>query len=198
MAIIKDMRRILLFLLVLLCSACTSEPVKQAAAADLLTIEVFSDFQCPACKQLHETTLREVEANYATKGRVRIVHREFPLPMHQHAREAAKVALGAKSLNKYSAVADALFKDQQDWSVTGNMTRSLLAVLSTEELDRARKAGEDPAALKQIEQDIALGQAEGVSQTPTMIIKYKDQKYPIAGVVSYPVLQKFLDDQLSK
>ena len=32
-------------------------------------IDVYSDFQCPACKALHEQTLNQIEANYVQKGR---------------------------------------------------------------------------------------------------------------------------------
>jgi protein-disulfide isomerase len=128
---------------------------------------------------------------------VKLVHREFPLPTHAHALEAAKIAQGAKALNKYNAVADALFKDQADWGVTGNMTKTLLAALSTSELDRVRQAAEDPAVMKQIEADKAAGQAEGVNQTPTMVIRHKGQKYPIAGIVTYEVFSKFLDNLLN-
>jgi protein-disulfide isomerase len=195
------MRRILLLIGIVSLSwltGCGTESSKApTAAGGAIVIEVFSDYQCPACKQLHETTLRQVEANSAAAGKVKLVHREFPLPTHAHALEAAKIAQGAKALNKYNAVADALFKDQADWGVTGNMTKTLLAALSTSELDRVRQAAEDPAVMKQIEADKAAGQAEGVNQTPTMVIRHKGQKYPIAGIVTYEVFSKFLDNLLN-
>src|SRR5437899_12092644 len=57
-----------------------------------IVIEVFSDFQCPACKRVYQETLRPVMDNYVATGKVYLVHRDFPLPMHNHSREAARWA----------------------------------------------------------------------------------------------------------
>src|SRR5215213_7849553 len=71
-----------------------------------VTIEVFSDFQCPACKTLHEETLRPLVADYVNKGKVYLIHRDFPLPMHAYAREAACLACAAGRVGKYDLIAD--------------------------------------------------------------------------------------------
>jgi hypothetical protein len=52
-----------------------------------ITIEVFSDFQCPACKALYEQTLKPLVADHVDKGKVYLVHRDFPLPIHAYARK---------------------------------------------------------------------------------------------------------------
>jgi protein-disulfide isomerase len=74
-----------------------------------ISIEVFSDFQCPACKALHEQTLKPLIADYVRTGKVFLQHRDFPLPMHQYARPAANLAAAAGHIGKYEEVADALF-----------------------------------------------------------------------------------------
>src|SRR6267154_4398253 len=51
-----------------------------------VTMEVFSDFQCPACKTLFLTTNRQLMDNYVTTGKVYLIHRDFPLAMHAHSR----------------------------------------------------------------------------------------------------------------
>ena len=58
-----------------------------------LVLEVFSDFQCPACKTLYATTNRQLIDNYVSNGKVFLIHRDFPLPMHAHSR-VAKLAYG--------------------------------------------------------------------------------------------------------
>jgi protein-disulfide isomerase len=47
-----------------------------------ITLEVFSDFQCPACKTLYEGTLQPLMKDFVVKGKVYLVHRDFPLAMH--------------------------------------------------------------------------------------------------------------------
>src|SRR6266851_6537087 len=49
-----------------------------------VTMEVFSDFQCPACKTLFTTTNRRLMDDYVSNGKVYLIHRDFPLPMHAH------------------------------------------------------------------------------------------------------------------
>lgn len=53
-----------------------------------ITLKVFSDFHCPACKTLCEDTLSPLMADYVYKRKVYLIHRDFPLTIHQHAGEA--------------------------------------------------------------------------------------------------------------
>ncbi len=55
-----------------------------------ITLQVFSDFQCPFCSHLGPT-LNAIEREY--RGRVRIVFRNYPLPFHHDAPEAHRAAL---------------------------------------------------------------------------------------------------------
>ena len=53
-----------------------------------VTMEVFSDFQCPACKTLFTTPNRRLMDDYVSSGKVYLIHRDFPLSMHAHSRVA--------------------------------------------------------------------------------------------------------------
>src|ERR1700754_784639 len=55
-----------------------------------VVMEVFSDFQCPACKSLYDATNRNLMDNYVNNGKVYLIHRDFPLPMHSHSKVAAQ------------------------------------------------------------------------------------------------------------
>ena len=78
-------------------------PVKTLGSRSApITIEVFSDFQCPACKSLYEQTLRPVIDNYVATGKVYLIHRDFPLDqIHKHSRTAARYANAAARLGKF-------------------------------------------------------------------------------------------------
>lgn len=156
-------------------------------------IDLFSDFECPACKALHEQTIKRVKEEFALKGRLRLVHHDFPLPQHKHARQAAILAAAADRLGKFDAVADALFLQQETWSKGGNVEAVVDSVLTPEERKKLREIAKDPAILANIERDVQLGQRMRVSSTPTMIITHDGKPNPVVGVVSYPVFSKYLN-----
>ena len=162
-----------------------------------MTIEVFSDYQCPGCKALADEVLRPLKTDYVAKGKIYLIHRDFPLQMHPHARQAAAYANAALRMNKYEQVSAEIFRQQSVWSANGQIDAVLTGVLKPDELKKVRSLLNDPKILADIEQDIALGNQNNVRSTPTMIISYKGRQYPV-GLVSYGILSKFLDDLLSK
>ena len=155
-------------------------------------IDIFSDFQCPACKALHEQTIKRVKEEFAVKGKLRLVHHDFPLPQHKHARQAAILAAAADRLGKYDQVADALFRQQESWSESGGVDAVVDSVLTPDERKKLREIAKDPAILANIERDIQLGERMKVSSTPTMIVTHDGKPNPVVGVVSYTVFSKYL------
>ena len=161
-------------------------------------IDVFSDFQCPACKGLHEQTIKRLKEDYARQGKVRLVHHDFPLPQHKFARQAATLAAAADKLGKFDAVADALFLQQDSWSKTGNVDATVDSVLTPEERKKLRELAKDPAIAAGIERDVQLGEKSQVSSTPTMIITHNGSPSPVVGVVTYAVVSRYIDSLLAK
>jgi protein-disulfide isomerase len=161
-------------------------------------IDVFSDFECPACKSLAEGTLRRIKDEYALKGRIRLVHHDFPLPQHKHATQAAVLAAAAERFGKFDQVAEALFRQQESWSRTGRVEEAVDSVLTPEERKRIREIAKDPAIAAAIQRDIELGRRTNVKSTPTMIITHNGQPNPVVGVVSYPILSRLLDQLLAE
>ncbi len=87
-----------------------SAPVKGPKDA-LVTIVIWSDFQCPFCGRV-EPTLAKVEEEY--KGKVRLVWKDLPLPFHQNAMPAAIAARAAGEQGKFWEMHDKLFANQQN------------------------------------------------------------------------------------
>ena len=169
----------------------TTRAVGPVTAA--VRIDLFSDFQCPACKALHEQTIKRVKEEFAQAGKIRLVHHDFPLPQHKFARQAAILAAAADRLGKYDAVADALFHQQESWGQSGNVDAVVDSVLTPEERKKLREIAKDPAILANIERDIQLGERMKVSSTPTMIVTHDGKPNPVVGVVSYTVFSKYLN-----
>src|ERR1700754_2262186 len=51
-----------------------------------VTVEIFNDYQCPVCAPMNEE-VKEFEQAY--RGGVRVVFRNYPLPMHKYSLAAA-------------------------------------------------------------------------------------------------------------
>jgi protein-disulfide isomerase len=163
-----------------------------------VTMEVFSDFQCPACKTLYLTTNRQLMDNYVTSGKVYLIHRDFPLAMHAYSRVAARYARAAAQIGKFEAVEKVLFENQEKWEQNGDVDGTVASVLSAGDMTKVRalvKGGTLDAA---IDKDFALGQMYRVNQTPTTVFHCKGQTYPYSGVMTYDILKTFLEQLLSQ
>lgn len=163
-----------------------------------IIMEVFSDFQCPACKTLFLTTNRQLMENYVSTGKVYLIHRDFPLPMHAYSRVAARYARAAADLGKIEPVEKALFENQEKWEQTGDVDGTLAAVLSPADMTKIRALVKGGTLEPLIDKDYALGQMYRVNQTPTTVFHSKGQTYPYSGVMTYDILHQFLDQLLSQ
>jgi protein-disulfide isomerase len=163
-----------------------------------LTLEVFSDFQCPACKTLYTTTNRQLMDNYVTTGKIYLIHRDFPLPMHAYSKVAAEYARAAAHIGKVEPVEQTLFDNQEKWENTGDVEGTVAAVLSPAEMAKVRALVKGGTLDPLIDKDKSLGNMYNVNHTPTSIIHVHGQTYPVVGVQSYLVLHQFLDQLLSQ
>jgi len=161
-------------------------------------IEVFSDFQCPACKTLFTTTNRLVMDNYVSTGKVYFIHRDYPLPMHAYSRIAARYGRAAAQIGKFEPVEQVLFQNQEKWEQTGDVDGTVASVLSAAEVAKVRALVKGGTLDPLIDKDYALGQGYRVNQTPTTVFHSKGQTYPYAGVMTYATLKQFLDQLLSQ
>ncbi|MFZ0886103.1 MAG: thioredoxin domain-containing protein [Candidatus Acidiferrales bacterium] len=184
-----------------------------------ITMEVFSDYQCPSCGNFFEVTLRPMINEYVAQGKVYLIHHDFPLQMHAHSGDAARWANAAAKIGEFQEVDAALFDNQNAWSTNGDIEKYVAAAMSPADFKRvqailkpcttppptSRVDGSAPQADRAcpvdqyIVQDIILGYQVPVKATPTFIVRYKGQSYPASsGIVSWPILKQFFDNLLSQ
>lgn len=163
-----------------------------------VAMEVFSDFQCPACKGYYETVWQKLIENYVNTGKVYLVHRDFPLPMHAYSRVAANYANAAASIGKYTVVERALFDSQESWEQSGDVDGAVAKVLTAVEMRKVRALVKTDAFKAEIDKDIERGHMFNVSQTPTTIFHAKGQTFPYGGQVNYEILRQFLDQLIGQ
>lgn len=130
----------------------------------LVTLVVFSDFECPYCERLHRV-LPQVQEAFGED--VRIVFKNAPLQRHAHARLAAEAALAAHAQGKFWEYHDLLFAHQNE------LERHHLEVYAEQlQLDMVRfRADLDSGRFRSaVARDIALSRVLGVDATPSTFV----------------------------
>ncbi|HKY27897.1 MAG TPA: thioredoxin domain-containing protein [Pyrinomonadaceae bacterium] len=90
-----------------------AEPPHAIGPADApATIEEFGDFECPPCGLLHPVVKSMVKE---FGPRLRVVFREYPLPNHSHALNAARAAEAAGLQGKFWEMHGMLYDNQKAW-----------------------------------------------------------------------------------
>jgi protein-disulfide isomerase len=194
------MRKAIAALVFLLAAfAAHSAPVKGRGAPNApIVLEVYSDYECPHCKLLYEKTLVPLMAEYVDKGKVYLIHHEFPITqIHPHAMEAACYACAAHHVGKYEQACEILFRDQAIWSASGKVDETVCSILSPADAKKVRTLAKDPAIAAEVQQDMQEGHSVKVETTPTLFLTYRLKQYPIPGAVSYDILRRFIDHLLA-
>jgi protein-disulfide isomerase len=142
-----------------------------------VTLEEFGDFQCPPCGSF-AAFLHELEKEY--DSRLRVVFRNFPLPVHEHAREAALAAEAAGMQGKFWEMHDTLYREQPNWSKAPNARELFESYAGTIglKLDQFKKDMDGEKAKARVDTDHARGESLGVKVTPSLFINDRpvDQK----------------------
>ncbi len=160
-----------------------------------VTIEEYSDFQCPFCRRYAEDTEPQIVEKYLKSGKVRILFHQFPLRnLHPQADLAAQAALCAGVQGKFWPMHDMLFERQSDWSGKGDAEKTFREFAQKLGLDEdafARCLKAQPFA-DTVEKDIQAGQAKGVRGTPTFFVN----GWTITGAESFGTFQGVIEKAL--
>jgi len=165
-----------------------------------VTIVNYDDYECPFCSRMHTTLTQDILPQYADK--VKIVYKDYPLPMHPWAKHAANDAncLAKESPSGFWEFADYVHANQRQ--ITGDRDlNKATAELDRITLDLGKKNGANADALqacvkKQSDTSLkaSMDEAEmmGVQATPTMFIN--GQK--LEGAVDAEDVKLVLNEQL--
>jgi protein-disulfide isomerase len=164
---------IALFLITMRLAAAPANEVRPAnvlGPADApVTIEFFSDLQCPQCAR-YEPIVKSLKTEFGDK--VRMVLRHFPLKAHEHAVLAACAAEAAANQGKFWQMVEALYKTQWMWA-SAPAPRTILMDQAKDlglDLDQFQKDLDRTECRERIDADQAHGQALGVKTAPSVLI----------------------------
>ena len=134
-----------------------------------VTLEEFGDFQCPPCGSFAafgEEMLKEYDS------RVRLIFRNFPLSVHEHAREASLAAEAAGLQGHFWEMHDMLYREQAAWSKAPNTRELFESYAGTIGLnvDQFKKDMDGEQAKARVDSDYARGESLEIKVTPTLYI----------------------------
>jgi protein-disulfide isomerase len=164
-------------------------------------VVVFTDFQCPFCKQFHETMERIIDT-YGKEGKVAWVYRHFPIAqLHPNAPQLAVAAECAGELGGNTAFwkyANLLFSSGSD-AATFDMNQ--LPVFATEiGINRPlfEQCLADTSLATNVENDFKDALNAGAQGTPYSVIMASGKTYPISGGQPYPAVQAVIEIVLNQ
>jgi len=164
-----------------------------------VTIEIFSDYECPACAHFFTNVFPQFEDEYVKTGKVRVVHRDFPLSQHPYSRLAARYANAAGQLGHYNDVVMQLFSHQPEWAATGNVDAAVAQVLPPATMQQVRAMVEkDPKLDDTVMSDLAIVAKEQLNQTPTIVFVYKGNRRKVTGPPTLAILKSFISEMLAQ
>ncbi|MCB9527313.1 MAG: thioredoxin domain-containing protein [Myxococcales bacterium] len=165
-----------------------SDDAIKGAKDALVTVIVFSEFQCPFCNRVLPT-LKQIEEKYGND--VRVVFKHNPLPFHKDAPYAAQAAIAAGNQGKFWEMHDKLFANQKDLGQD-----AVLGYAQELGLDMGKfKADvESEAAKAAVKTDMDLANGIGARGTPNFFINGRK----LVGAQPFPNFEKLIDEELAK
>ena len=139
-------------------------------------IDVYADFQCPACKTFSEDTEHKVIDQYVASGEVFYTFRHFPFLDDKSARkesdQAANASMCAAAQDRFWDYHAILFANWNGENRGAFSDKRLVAFAETINLDMAEfnSCFESNQHEDLINQDTSDGIAAGVSGTPTVFV----------------------------
>lgn len=141
-------------------------------------IEVYADFQCPACGQFDRTSLREIEDKYVKNGKVQVLFNHFAfigVPENGDKSESIRAAEASECANdqgKFWEYADTLFNNQagENQGAFSDANLEKFAQQVGLDIDKYKTCMQERTHLSKIQTSTQNGSARGVTSTPTLFI----------------------------
>lgn len=160
------------------------DPTKGNGVVEMLQ---FSDFECPFCQRA-QPAIREVLARY--EGKIKMVWKDFPLPIHLHAVAAAVAARCAHEQGKFWQYHDVLFANQQAFSAAELRRHAVTVGVDLPQFEACIATGRHQEAIRtELERD-----DYPIDVTPTFLINGR----MVTGAVGVEQLAAIIEQELRR
>jgi protein-disulfide isomerase len=160
----------------------------RGTASGPIEVIEFSDFQCPFCQRANPV-VDQVLKTYGDK--VKFVYRHYPLPNHPNARPAAEASACAEVQGKFWEYHDRLFANPT--KLTDADLKAHAAALGLD-ATRFNTCFDNHQQKPGVDQDIADGEAVGVTGTPAFFINGRS----IEGAQPFESFKRIIDEELAR
>lgn len=155
--------------------AAVGDPRALGDADAPLTIEVYSDFECPYCALFASDIVPALYERYVKPGTIQLAYRDFPISSgHPSAEIAAAAGRCAAAQGRFWPMHDLLFATHGDrWGGRPQRDAVVMQTFAGElGLDAGAFAGclDDPQTLQAVRQEYDQGVALRVNATPSFVI----------------------------
>ncbi|MCU0294289.1 MAG: DsbA family protein [Thermoanaerobaculaceae bacterium] len=164
-----------------------TDPSRGPAGAPITVIE-FSDFQCPYCGRV-QPTMQRLRLNYGE--RLRVVFKQLPLAMHQHARAAAEASLCAGQQGKFWEMHDWMFANQT--RIAPDAFKAAATELKIDS-EAFAKCVDSKAMAGKVDEDMKAAEGLGITGTPAFLVNGR----LIEGAQPFEAFQDVIDDELAR
>ncbi len=168
--------------------------------ATVMIVE-YSDFDCPFCKNFHET-MNKVMAEYGVDGKVAWVYRQFPLEqLHPNAPKIAEASECVASLGGNDAFwkfSDLIFGERGTNEPTNMLRLPEFAEKAGVNKEKFTECAEAGTFTKTVEDSIQSAISAGAKGTPYSILIVGDQQGIINGAQPYANVKQMIDTVLSQ
>lgn len=167
--------------------------------APIMIVE-YSDYDCPFCKNFHET-MDKVMNEFGADGKVAWVYRHFPLPqLHPNAPKIAEASECVAELGGNDAFwkfSDLIFGERAVNAGTDMTKLPDFAVQSGVNKDAFNKCFSSGKYTEQITGDITAAMATGAKGTPYSILIVGDSKTVINGAQPLATVRQMVQTALT-
>jgi protein-disulfide isomerase len=144
-----------------------------------LRVIMFSDFECPACRQFASETFPNLMREYPEK--VALTYRHFPLQQHRFAYHAAKAAECAAAQGAFATFYDVIFANQDSLGLKNLRELALEARIPDAQAFDLCLWSDAPVAA--IERDVEAARQLGAIGTPTIIMNGTLFRWPDRSLI---------------
>lgn len=178
----------------------TTDNIKGNPNAPILIVE-YSDYDCPFCKNFHETMTRVMD-DYGVTGKVAWVYRQFPIAqLHPNSERVSQAALCINELagnDAFWEFSDLVFQERnvnEPTNISKLPEYAEKVGVKREDLVSCLESGRQATA---VTASVAEGAAAGIQGTPQSFVIVGNQMAAIEGAQPYAVVKQTLDNLIGQ
>lgn len=168
--------------------------------APILIVE-YSDYDCPFCKNFHET-MNQVMNEFGVTGRVAWVYRQLPIKeLHPNSQRISEAALCVGELagnDGFWKFSDSVFRERGDTELTNISRLPEYASNAGVDKDAFTKCIDSDKHQKTIDDTVNEGTELGIAGTPQSYVIVGKQQATIEGAQPYPIIKQIVSDLIGQ